>query len=148
MQFCKVSLFKEKIIENNYKIKKPLDIVDFINKQEYYSKKIEENIIVIALDNKNNIMYSEIAKGGNDICVFNMMNIFRILLATNSNKFIIVHNHPSGDSKPSKIDFDMTERIKKASEIMGVNFLDHIIIGEKDYTSIFSEIKGGKVNGK
>jgi DNA repair protein RadC len=53
-----------------------------------------------------------------------------------SYKIILVHNHPGGDSKPSKDDIEVTRRIKEMSEIIGIKLLDHVIIGENEYTSI------------
>ena len=52
-------------------------------------------------------------------------------------KIIIVHNHPSGDPTPSKSDYDFTDRMIQASNIMGVELLDHIVIGEYGFKSIF-----------
>ena len=48
-----------------------------------------------------------------------------------------MHNHPSGDAKPSKSDFQITDRIYEASELIGIKLLDHIIIGDGSYESIF-----------
>ena len=52
-------------------------------------------------------------------------------------KIILVHNHPSGDAKPSKNDFILTEKLYEASELMGIDMLDHIVIGDGTYESIF-----------
>ena len=54
-------------------------------------------------------------------------------------KIILVHNHPSGDSTPSKSDFNLTEKLLKAAELMGIELLDHVVIGNMNYVSIFSE---------
>ena len=51
-------------------------------------------------------------------------------------KIILIHNHPSGESKPSKADIEFTEKLEKAAEILGILLLDHIIIGYNQYTSI------------
>jgi DNA repair protein RadC len=48
--------------------------------------------------------------------------------------FILVHNHPSGDPSPSDADFRMTRRIREASEVLGIKFLDHVIIGAPSET--------------
>ncbi|MCL2354953.1 MAG: hypothetical protein FWC68_03645 [Oscillospiraceae bacterium] len=48
-----------------------------------------------------------------------------------------MHNHPSGDPKPSQSDFLMTDRIYESSDIMGIELLDHVIIGDGEYESIF-----------
>lgn len=55
-------------------------------------------------------------------------------------KIIIVHNHPSGDSTPSGQDIKFTEQLYDASTLFGIQLLDHLIIGNKTYTSIFSKM--------
>ena len=56
---------------------------------------------------------------------------------SNANSIIIAHNHPSGDVKPSKEDISITKRLKEVGGIIGINLIDHIIIGSKDrYTSL------------
>ena len=51
-------------------------------------------------------------------------------------KIILVHNHPSGDATPSKNDFILTERLYEATEIIGIELLDHVVIGDGTYESI------------
>ena len=53
-------------------------------------------------------------------------------------KIILVHNHPSGDVKPSRADIDMTKQIKIALESIGIALVDHIIIGKNNYNSLKS----------
>lgn len=55
-------------------------------------------------------------------------------------KIILVHNHPSGDSTPSKQDIEFTKIVYEAGQTLGIELLDHLVIGNKNYTSIFSEI--------
>ena len=52
---------------------------------------------------------------------------------------ILLHNHPSGDTEPSKEDRDTTKRIKDAGEILGIRVLDHVIVAESGYTSFADE---------
>ena len=56
-------------------------------------------------------------------------------------KIILVHNHPSGDVTPSKADFNITDKLYEASQILGVELLDHIIIGDNKYESILGLTK-------
>jgi len=49
---------------------------------------------------------------------------------------IFVHNHPSGNPEPSEEDVKLTERLAQAGEIVGIDVLDHIIIGDKSYLSL------------
>ena len=53
-------------------------------------------------------------------------------------KIILAHNHPSGNSEPSKKDIEYTKNIEEASKILGIQLLDHIIIAQDTYTSIFA----------
>lgn len=142
----KLQMVKEKAIEYDPMIAKPMDIVKFINSIENYDLSINERVVVIALNTKNHIVaYSEISAGGTNTCSVNIPDIFRFLFTTNASKFILVHNHPSGDSTPSGIDIEMTKQIQEASDLMRVEFLDHIVIGDNNYTSIFEYMKkGGK----
>ena len=55
-------------------------------------------------------------------------------------KIILVHNHPSGDSTPSKQDIEFTKMIYEVAETLDIQLLDHLVIGDKKYTSIFSKI--------
>ena len=49
---------------------------------------------------------------------------------------IFIHNHPSGDPQPSKQDLGFTDRIMACGDLMGIEVLDHLIIGENSYTSL------------
>lgn len=61
---------------------------------------------------------------------------FSSRLNTGAVSFILCHNHPSGDTNPSQEDIQITESIGKAGSLIGVSLLDHLIIGEKNYTSL------------
>lgn len=140
----KLQMVKEKTIEYDPMIAKPMDIVKFINSIENYDLSINERVVVIALNTKNHIVaYTEISIGNINACSMNPADIFRFLFTTNSNKFVLVHNHPSGDSTPSGIDIEVTKQIQKVSDLMRVEFLDHIIIGDNEFTSIFEYMKKG-----
>lgn len=122
------------------KITTPKDVVKLVNAHEKYDMAPTGKIIVIGVNQKNQInTYTEIATGTAEYTNFNMSDIFKPILLSNSTKFILTHNHPSGDTTPSEKDLDVTEKVKKAAKIMGVQFLDYIIIGDNDnYTSVMS----------
>ena len=65
-----------------------------------------------------------------------MFRSFSILAETKTSFAFIVHNHPSGDSNPSRQDIEVTDKISKAGEILGIHLIDHIIIGDNNYTSL------------
>lgn len=150
MEFYKIKLqmIRDKTLLYDKPITQPNDIVKFINTLENYDLSTIENAVVIALSTKNEIVaYAEIGKGTLNGCDLDIPSIFRVVLMANSSKFILVHNHPSGDSTPSKTDIKTTKNILDASKLMQIQFLDHIIIGDNTFTSIFNEIinEGGEL---
>ena len=82
------------------------------------------------------VSFTEIARGGLDMCNLSQNQIFKTVLLSNSNKFILVHNHPTGDPTPSRTDIETTKRILNSCEILGIEFLDHLVIGDSEYQSI------------
>ena len=64
--------------------------------------------------------------------------IYQTALMAHATGFILVHNHPSGDPTPSKEDIETTKRLYNAATLLGIELLDHIVIGNERYTSVFS----------
>ena len=81
--------------------------------------------------------------------------MFKPAILSNSASIILFHNHPSGDSTPSKEDTNITERIKECGDILGIRLIDYIIIGDNSYyrlkekgnnlKNIISQIRNGDV---
>lgn len=95
--------------------------------------KMQEQVWIIALNRKNKALgRSMVSLGSIGSSIVNPMEIFRFLILSNAPAFIMVHNHPSGDPHKSRCDIEVTRKIKEASKVMCIEFLDHIIIGEKD----------------
>lgn len=96
----------------------------------------QEILYGIFLDVKNQIVYEkEIFRGTLDSATVHPREIFRIAIQYASARIIIAHNHPSGCTEPSKNDRILTGRMIKCGEIIGIEFLDHLIIGNKGYYS-------------
>lgn len=146
-QFNKVSLrlVSEKTYEYNpTTIRNSIDVVKFIDDMEDIRNHTGEHAYCIAMNAKNNIIsFSQIAQGGMNTCDIDIKELFKTILLCNASKFILIHNHPSGDSTPSKNDYQTTEKIKEASKIMNIEFLDHIVVAQNGYTSCYN-IKGGE----
>lgn len=134
-------ILKEENIEYDFnRIRNAKDVIEFMNSIEQMNLLAEETTFLICLNTKNEIVaYSEIAKGGIDQCPIDIKTIFKTVLSSNANKFILIHNHPSGDSTPSQADKNITKRIKQASDIMNIEFLDHIVIAGDKFTSCMIE---------
>lgn len=95
-----------------------------------------EIVAVMSVDTKCTPLAVEVASvGGLDACMIDPRIIFKHALLSNAAAVICFHNHPSGEPKPSMEDGKVTERLCKAGKLLGVNLLDHIIIGDGTYYS-------------
>ena len=96
----------------------------------------EEVLALMTLDTKNKITgLFIVSQGSINSSIVTPREIFKRAILQNSNGIIIAHNHPSGDPSPSKEDVNITHRIKEAGKIIGIDLLDHIIIGDDRWTS-------------
>ena len=100
----------------------------------------QEVIRCILLDERNKVLdIPLITVGTLSSCHVDAREIFKKAIRQNAYAIIMAHQHPSGDPQPSVPDIEMTKRIKKASVILGVQLLDHIIIGAGDRYYSFYE---------
>ena len=127
---------------DNYKniiISKPSDVVDILFEKMRFEK--QEILKVVILGNKNKLLkIKDIAKGCGNFVKASIKDVLNEAVKVQAMQIILVHNHPSGDVTPSKNDIEFTREVKKASAILGINLIDHIIIGGNNYISIFSKI--------
>lgn len=79
-----------------------------------------------------------IAKGSLSQVDVHPRSVFRSAVRMNVHAMIIVHNHPSGDPKPSESDIALTRRMRDAGELMGIPILDHLIVTGTDFVSLAS----------
>lgn len=95
-----------------------------------------EAMLVLTLNIKNEIVGYAIAHiGTTNQAIASAKDIFKYAIITNADAIILVHNHPSGNSLPSKADDKFTIQMEEASKVIGIKMLDHIIIGEKEFYS-------------
>lgn len=101
----------------------------------------EEYVYVIAMDSKNRpIGISEVGHGTVNACFVSVRSVMIRLLLMGSVKFMLLHNHPSGDPKISRDDKEITQKLKKAGELMDIELVDHLVIGADSYVS-FAELE-------
>lgn len=107
---------------------------------KYISDRPQESLYVVCLNSKNRIIgYSEIARGRLNTCALDMRELVRIAILVNAASVIVLHNHPSGDSNPSRDDVAITQRAKDALAMFGITLLDHIVIGDGNFTSLMEK---------
>ena len=111
----------------------------------------QETVWLIGLNNANKVLIKEcVFKGSIDQSIACPKLIFKRLLAVGASSFVIIHNHPSGDCKPSKNDDDVTKRMAKIAGFLDIQMFDHIIIADKfySYASETTLITEGTKRGK
>jgi DNA repair protein RadC len=89
-----------------------------------------EYLVVVLLDIRNNVVgIEEVAKGTANYAPISTREVFKTAMLCNAQSIILFHNHPTGDPTPSEQDIEATKILKKASEIMQIDLIDHIIVG-------------------
>ena len=102
-----------------------------------------ENFVLVPVDNKlKPLGVFVVTVGTVDASIVSSRDVFQAALLCNASSIFVLHNHPSGDPTPSKEDIEVTDRLKKAGELMRIPLLDHVIVGEKRYYSIVSDTNG------
>ena len=96
----------------------------------------EEHLYMICMNTKNRVLgIFEISHGTVNSSIVGVREIFQKALLANSVSIILMHNHPSGSPDPSREDIVVTKKVAEAGKILGVELLDHIVIGDK-YVSL------------
>jgi len=114
-------------------IKYPKDIYNCLKK---YANKKQEYFLVITLNGAHEVISIKIATIGlADRTLTHPREVFTHAINDNAVAIAVAHNHPSGRLKASDEDDEITERLKNACKIMGINFLDHLIISKNGYYS-------------
>jgi len=136
IQIVSIKMVKEKNLEySNNKISSPKDCANILKK--FIGDYDREAVVVMALDTKNKINSITVASLGSlNSSIVHPREIFKTAILSNASSIIIGHNHPSGNDLPSKEDISVTLRIKESGKILGIDLLDHIIIGDDKYTSL------------
>lgn len=118
--------------------KTPEDVVALVRSRLKGKKK--EYFLALLLDTRNQLIrVAEISVGSLDSSIVHPREVFKEAVAASAASVIFAHNHPSGDPEASEDDINLTKRLAEAGEIMGIDVLDHIIIGEQKYLSLKRE---------
>lgn len=115
----------------------PLVLVDFLRFSLGFSSQ-EEFFVVFLGGNGRIIKACTLFKGTGDKAIVGVDEIYRNALLLKARAIVIAHNHPSGNTSPSSEDRNITERIKKGCDLIGISLLDHIIISNTSYYSFKS----------
>lgn len=118
-----------------YVIRSPEDGADYVM-EEMRSLK-QEHLVALFLNTKNQIIHRQtIFIGSLNASIVHPREIFREAVKRSAASIICAHNHPSGDPTPSQEDIHVTRRLVEAGKIMGIEMLDHIVIGNNRFVSL------------
>jgi DNA repair protein RadC len=131
----------------NPKIRSPEDIFRLVAKELCFDK--IEKLLLVSMDSRGRLIAKDVLTTGTlNETIINPREIYQKALSRNACSIIIAHNHPSGDINASQEDLEATRRVYETGKLIGVPLLDHIIVGNNQYTSlkqlgVFNQIKKG-----
>lgn len=102
--------------------------------------KKKEYFLALLLDTRNHLIrIAEISVGSLDSSIVHPREVFKEAISSSAASVIFVHNHPSGDTEASEDDIMLSKRLAEAGGIMGIDVLDHVIIGDNRHLSLKRE---------
>jgi len=136
-----IKLIREaSVLYQNRTINSPQDAVELV--QPFLQDKDRECFLIVCVDTKNQPTAINIVSVGTlNSSLVHPREVFKIAILANANGIIISHNHPSGDPSPSHEDKEVTHRLIEAGKVLGIEILDHIIIG-RDHRFISLKERG------
>ena len=119
-------------------VKTPEDVAELVRGRLRGKKK--EYFLALLLDTRNRLIrVAEISVGSLDSSIVHPREVFKEAVSASAASVIFVHNHPSGDPEASEDDLKLTGNLVEAGQIMGIDVLDHVIIGDKKHLSLKRE---------
>ncbi|QDI93045.1 JAB domain-containing protein [Salicibibacter halophilus] len=118
-----------------YSIKTPEDASDYVMEEMRFLT--QEHFVAIYLNTKNQVLHKKtLFIGSLNASIVHPREVFKEALRRSAASIVCLHNHPSGDPSPSQEDREVTKRLVDCGKVLGVEVLDHIIIGDQRYTSL------------
>ncbi|KKB35096.1 RadC family protein [Bacillus thermotolerans] len=120
---------------NRYVIRSPEDGANYVMEEMRFLT--QEHFVALYLNTKNQVLHKQtIFIGSLNASIVHPREVFKEALRRSAASLICIHNHPSGDPRPSQEDIEVTKRLAECGKILGIELLDHLIIGEKKYVSL------------
>ena len=130
-------IVSERKLKSKVRIKASEEVFKLVKR---YAKEKRELFILLTLNGANTVIsVSIVSIGIVNRTIIHPREIFSRAITDNAAAIIVCHNHPSGNVMPSEEDKDITKRISKAGEIIGIPLIDHIIFSKRNYTSLKRE---------
>ncbi len=124
----------EKRMSPGFRVRSSRDVFEHFHLRRRDAKR--EIFSVLLLDSKHRVIREErISEGSLTAAIVHPREVFKPAISELAGAIVAVHNHPSGDPTPSNEDFEITRRLKKVGDIVGIHLLDHVVLGDGDYVS-------------
>lgn len=121
--------------EEKYVIRSPEDGANYVMEEMRRLK--QEHFVLLLLDTKNQVVHKQtIFIGSLNASIVHPREVFREAVRRSAASMICIHNHPSGDPTPSEEDIQVTKRLVDAGKMIGIEVLDHLIIGDRKFVSL------------
>ena len=143
IDIVKVQLVKESSVlyeagTGKRQVNSPSEVVSTVS--DFIGNSDRECFVVLCLNTKNEpTNLSVVAIGALNKAIIHPREVFKTAILSNAASIICAHNHPSGDTTPSENDMLLTKRVQEAGRLIGIELLDHIIIGNNCYMSFAEE---------
>jgi len=136
VNIVQVKLVREKsILYKERRIRSAQDAYQLIS--DFLGDVDREHFIVLCLDTKNQpTCIQTVHIGSLNASIVHPREVLKPALLSNAASIIVAHNHPSGITQPSQEDIEVTERLEKSCNILGINLLDHIIVCSTEHCSL------------
>ena len=129
------SLYPEVPTGEKAYIRGPKDVYDRF--RSLFDCHVRERFVVLWLNTKNRVMGFEVVSEGTlNSSLVHPREVFRGAIVATCASIVVVHNHPSGNTEPSKEDIEITKQLVEAGKVLGIPVLDHVIHAENTYTSL------------
>jgi len=139
-----VKLVKDDEVEYTYEDKvkagNPKAVADFLRKGFFGGSTVEKMVLVLLDTSMHIIGAVKISEGSINQSVIEPRKIFQAAILSNAHSILLAHNHPSGNPEPSRADVEVTEDVKEAGDVMGIELVDHVIVTDDTHTSLVSEM--------
>lgn len=128
----------QKEVDSRFTIRSPKDVASLLMPDMCYLQ--QEHFVSIYLNVKNQILHKQtIFIGSLNSSIVHPREIFKEAVKRSAASIILSHNHPSGNPNPSPEDIEVTKRLQEAGFIIGIEVIDHVIIGDHQYISLKEE---------
>ncbi|UTR11239.1 DNA repair protein RadC [Evansella sp. LMS18] len=122
-------------IEDRYTIRSPEDVANYV--MEEMRHLTQEHFVALYLNTKNHVLHKQtVFIGSLNASIVHPREVFKEAFRYSAASIVCLHNHPSGDVSPSHEDIEVTKRLVECGRMLGIDVLDHVIIGDKRFCSL------------